>query len=123
MKRGVESLKSGAAPETTFFCLSNANVVFIRLILEHHNLGSLFNEVVSNPAEWTPEGCLVIRRRVPPEGVQHGCDAKPRACSANMCKGKLVFSKFDLRFTHHNFGSYREGAGCVYPAEGRVAGV
>lgn len=34
MVRAVKSLKARLEPETTFFCLSNANSVFISTILE-----------------------------------------------------------------------------------------
>jgi len=34
MVRGVKAVKEATVPKTTFFCLSNANSVFINTILE-----------------------------------------------------------------------------------------
>ena len=45
---------------------------------------SLFDEIITNPAAWKDNGLLEIRRRVSPDGPQHGCKV---GCSANMCKG------------------------------------
>lgn len=83
VKRGVSNLK--AAGQTTFFLLSNSNTVYIDTILRHHNLSSLFDEIVTNPASFSPEGALVLNRRVlATDAQQHGCTV---GCSANMCKG------------------------------------
>lgn len=101
MVRGVKKLKETADPTTTFFCLSNANSVFISTILKvtrviifsHHvnetrtkskGLENLFEEIVTNPAEWESSGLLNLRRRVDPNGPQHSCKV---GCSSNMCKG------------------------------------
>ncbi|TFK44376.1 phosphatase phospho-type [Crucibulum laeve] len=83
MVRGVSNLKD--AGKTTFFCLSNANSVFISTILKSKGLETLFHEIITNPAEWAPSGLLKLRRRVDPAGTQHGCKV---GCSPNMCKGK-----------------------------------
>ncbi|KAF9469933.1 phosphatase phospho-type [Collybia nuda] len=82
MVRAVSKLKADG--KTTFFCLSNANSVFINTILESKGLELLFEEVVTNPAEWEPSGLLKLRRRVDPRGPQHTCTI---GCSPNMCKG------------------------------------
>ncbi|KAF8894026.1 phosphatase phospho-type [Infundibulicybe gibba] len=82
MVRAVTALKAGG--KTTFFCLSNANAVFISTILEAKGLQDLFEEIVTNPAKWEPSGLLALRRRVDPDGPQHGCQ---NGCSPNMCKG------------------------------------
>ncbi|KAJ7446267.1 phosphatase phospho-type [Mycena galericulata] len=82
MVRAITNLK--AAGKTTFFCLSNANSVYISTILKDKGLDTLFTEVVTNPAEWEPSGLLALRRRVDPNGPQHTCAV---GCSANMCKG------------------------------------
>ncbi|KAM0752877.1 hypothetical protein T439DRAFT_323486 [Meredithblackwellia eburnea MCA 4105] len=88
MKRATQSLKARPTPSTTFFCLSNANVEFIRIVLSHHGLSELFDQILSNPASWNEEGCLEIKRYVEASApVQHTCDTKPRKCSPNMCKG------------------------------------
>ncbi|KAJ7287845.1 phosphatase phospho-type [Mycena rebaudengoi] len=83
MVRAITNLK--AAGNTTFFCLSNANSVYISLILKEKGLDAHFTEVVTNPAEWEPSGLLNLRRRVDPSGPQHNCTV---GCSANMCKGE-----------------------------------
>ncbi|KAF8236543.1 hypothetical protein L208DRAFT_1450992 [Tricholoma matsutake] len=83
MVRGVSKLKE--AGKTTFFCLSNANEVFINTILKSKKLETLFEEIVTNPAEWDASGLLKLRRRVDPSGPQHNCTV---GCSPNMCKGE-----------------------------------
>jgi len=85
MVRAITDLKKTADPETTLFCLSNANSVFISTILQDKGLLGLFTEIVTNPAEWDESGLLKLRRRIDPAGVQHGCTV---GCSANMCKGE-----------------------------------
>ncbi|KII92830.1 hypothetical protein PLICRDRAFT_51170 [Plicaturopsis crispa FD-325 SS-3] len=84
MKRAVTNLKASSGSETTFFCLSNANAVFIPTILKSKGLDTLFEKIVTNPAEWDPSGLLRVRRRVDPNGPQHQCSV---GCSPNMCKG------------------------------------
>lgn len=107
MVRAVTKLKVASNPTTTFFCLSNANAVFISTILEvcppHLNiiffflseqskgLQNLFEEIVTNPAEFDPSGLLKLRRRVDPDGPQHGCTV---GCSPNMCKGDSFILPF-----------------------------
>ncbi|KAF8303346.1 hypothetical protein DL93DRAFT_2173054 [Clavulina sp. PMI_390] len=85
MARAVRFLKETKNPDTTFLCLSNSNSVYISTILEKHGLTDIFTEIITNPAEWTPEGLLKIRRRVDPNGPQHTCKI---GCSPNMCKGE-----------------------------------
>ncbi|EGN99699.1 hypothetical protein SERLA73DRAFT_135051 [Serpula lacrymans var. lacrymans S7.3] len=85
MVRGVTKLKEASNPTTTFFCLSNANSVFISTILESKGLQNLFEEIVTNPAHFEPSGLLKLRRRVDPAGPQHTCQV---GCSPNMCKGE-----------------------------------
>ncbi|KAI0675254.1 phosphatase phospho-type [Trametes maxima] len=82
MIRGTSALKSRG--KTTFFCLSNANIIFITTILKSKGLENLFDEIITNPAEWDPSGLLKLRRRVDPAGPQHECKV---GCSPNMCKG------------------------------------
>ncbi|EPQ29326.1 uncharacterized protein PFL1_03081 [Pseudozyma flocculosa PF-1] len=89
MMRGVKALKQSANVDTTFFLLSNSNQVYIDTILEHHNLlppaFELFTEIVTNPATWSPSGCLQLSRRIPASSPnQHACSV---GCSPNMCKG------------------------------------
>jgi pyridoxal phosphate phosphatase PHOSPHO2 len=84
MIRAVEKLKEGTSPSTKFFCLSNANEIYIKTILQSKGLENLFDEIVTNPAKWEDNGLLNLRRRVDPAGPQHGCKV---GCSPNMCKG------------------------------------
>ncbi|KAJ3791063.1 phosphatase phospho-type [Lentinula aff. detonsa] len=83
MIRAVSNLKSRG--KTTFLCLSNANSVFISTILKEKGLETLFEEIITNPAEWDASGLLKLRRRIEPEGAQHNCKV---GCSPNMCKGE-----------------------------------
>ncbi|KAI0930478.1 hypothetical protein AcW1_009148 [Taiwanofungus camphoratus] len=85
MARGVQNLKAKSSPKTTFFCLSNANIIFISTILKAQGLDTLFEEIVTNPAEWDASGLLKLRRRIDPAGPQHQCKV---GCSPNMCKGE-----------------------------------
>lgn len=48
MARGVKNLKARSNPQTTFFCLSNANSVFISTILEVISCLSLSHTTVTN---------------------------------------------------------------------------
>jgi len=81
----VRSLKVAEDPHTAFLCLSNSNQVYINTILEHQGLTNIFDEIITNPAEWTEDGLLKIRRRIDPDGPQHNCAV---GCSPNMCKGE-----------------------------------
>ncbi|KAI0082062.1 hypothetical protein K474DRAFT_1655996 [Panus rudis PR-1116 ss-1] len=85
MIRAVKTLKAKDSPQTTFLCLSNANSVFISTILKEKGLDDLFEEIITNPAEWDPSGLLKLQRRVDPSGPQHQCKV---GCSPNMCKGE-----------------------------------
>ncbi|KAK7692568.1 hypothetical protein QCA50_004198 [Cerrena zonata] len=85
MARAVKTLKAQATPQTKFLCLSNANSVFIPTILKEKGLEDLFEEIITNPAEWDPSGLLKLRRRIDPSAVQHECKV---GCSPNMCKGE-----------------------------------
>lgn len=85
MVRAISNLKNASSPTTTFFCLSNANSVFISTILESKGLLNVFEEIITNPASFEPSGLLKLRRRVDPTGPQHLCKV---GCSPNMCKGE-----------------------------------
>jgi len=56
------------------------------LLPQSKKLENLFEEIVTNPAEWDPSGLLRLKRRVDPNGPQHNCTV---GCSPNMCKGAL----------------------------------
>ncbi|SGY14259.1 BQ5605_C010g06121 [Microbotryum silenes-dioicae] len=82
MLRGVQTAKARTDSKTRFLCLSNSNSVYINTILKHHNMENFFEEIITNPAEWKGN-LLDLRRRVDPNGPQHGCKV---GCSPNMCK-------------------------------------
>jgi len=68
------------------YILSDANAVYIQSFLSAHDLTALFSErVVTNPAHFSEDGCLVIRPFTPPS-TPHGC---PR-CPVNLCKGAVL---------------------------------
>ena len=95
MKRAVLSLKGASSPETTLFCLSNSNTVYIDVILKHHKLTDLFTRVTTNPSYWTEDDKLIISRRVAPDAPkQHGCKV---GCSENMCKGQSLIHLLGYR--------------------------
>lgn len=84
MLRAVKKLKASEDPSATFFCLSNANEVFISTILKDKGVANIFDRVTTNPATWEDNDLLVVRRRIDPNGDQHTCQV---GCSPNMCKG------------------------------------
>lgn len=53
----------------------------------------VFDEVVTNPAQFNSDGLLELRRRVDPNGPQHSCKV---GCSPNMCKGTFCHSPLSL---------------------------
>jgi len=81
--RAVKKLKEEG--KTTFLCLSSSNSVFISTVLESKGLETLFQEIVTNPAEWDPSGLLKLRRKVDPAGPPHNCKV---GCNPNLCKGQ-----------------------------------
>ncbi len=124
MIRAVKKLKARSSPSTIFFCLSNSNSVFIATILkvkllklllfngsaqfaQSKGLQDLFEEIVTNPAEWDPSGLLNLRRRVDPNGTQHQCKV---GCSPNMCKGQ---TEHDEKFYFINEVRIRRRAGSL----------
>jgi len=96
MVRAVQNLKAGG--KTSFLCLSNANSVFISTILKSKGLSDLFEEIVTNPAEWDPNGLLKVRRRIAPDApYQHQCKV---GCSPNMCKGEELDAFLERHGVH-----------------------
>jgi len=96
MIRAIKAVKGRTDIQTTFFCLSNANEVFIKTILESKGLQNFFDAIVTNTASWEPSGLLNLRRRVDPNGPQHACKV---GCSPNMCKGEELTAFLDERDT------------------------
>ncbi|KAH7108425.1 phosphatase phospho-type [Auriculariales sp. MPI-PUGE-AT-0066] len=89
MKRGLTLLKTTVKPKTTFLCLSNANSVYISTVLKANDLGHIYDETITNPAEWDNAGRLRVHRRIPADGPQHGCKV---GCKPNMCKGEELMN-------------------------------
>lgn len=71
----------GEREDTEFIVLSDANNLFIRLVLEANNILHMFNGVYSNPAEFTADGRVSISHY-----HKHACDR----CPANLCKGTVL---------------------------------
>jgi pyridoxal phosphate phosphatase PHOSPHO2 len=75
----------GNAP---IYIISDANTVFIDLILQSHKLDHCFEQVITNPAEFDVAGKLSIIQRQEFLNKQHslsghGC----KQCPVNLCKG------------------------------------
>ncbi|GAA5973827.1 hypothetical protein JCM11641_003178 [Rhodosporidiobolus odoratus] len=85
MKRMILSLKASTDPRVSVTILSNSNSVYIDTIMKHQGLDTVIDEVITNPAQFDDKGCLVVKRRVDPNGPQHSCTV---GCSPNMCKGE-----------------------------------
>ena len=60
------------------------HVIFPHALSQERGLDTLFDEIITNPAQWDSSGLLKLRRRVDPSGPQHKCQV---GCSPNMCKG------------------------------------
>lgn len=97
MKRGLLHLKATTIPTTTFFCLSNANQVYITTVLKANGLSDLYHEIITNPAHFDDTGLLHVRRRVSPDGPQHSCKV---GCKPNMCKGEELTNFLARRGTY-----------------------
>lgn len=89
MIRGLRSIKE-RNPNVELVILSNSNEVYIDVILKHHKIDNLFSSVITNKAHWSNDGCLMLSRRVDPNGPQHNCKI---GCSPNMCKGEFFPKK------------------------------
>src|SRR6267154_5366957 len=66
--------------------------------LQSKGLTTLFEEIVTNPAEWDTSGLLRLRRKIDPNGPQHACKI---GCSPNMCKGMVrhISNFFSINFS------------------------
>ena len=53
---------------------------------QHQGMTDIFQEIMTNPAEFKDSGLLEINRRIlASDAKQHSCKV---GCSANMCKGE-----------------------------------
>lgn len=75
-------------PTITQYILSDANEVYIQSFLAAHNLSPVFDgRVVTNPAHFSEDGCLIIEPQTPPT-TPHNCPH----CPVNLCKGRALKS-------------------------------
>eukprot|EP00933_Yihiella_yeosuensis_P017612 TRINITY_DN14674_c6_g1_i1.p1 TRINITY_DN14674_c6_g1~~TRINITY_DN14674_c6_g1_i1.p1 ORF type:complete len:193 (+),score=28.66 TRINITY_DN14674_c6_g1_i1:92-670(+) len=73
-----------ASEQADQIILSDANTVFIQSFLEKAHLRHNFKEIISNPAEFDPDGRLHINPYH--SGEPHNCPL----CPPNLCKGKVL---------------------------------
>ncbi|XP_054784772.1 inorganic pyrophosphatase 2-like [Prosopis cineraria] len=66
--------------------VSDANIFFIRTILEHHGVSDRFSEIIANPSFVDEEGRLRIFPYHDYLKSSHECNL----CPPNMCKGKII---------------------------------
>ena len=109
MKRALVNIKQRYGSNVVLFILSNSNAVFIDVILRHHGLRDLFDEIITNRAHFDDAGLLVIERRIDPSAEQHDCDV---GCSPNMCKGAELSAYLTA---HGGFEAFRK---IVYTGDG-----
>jgi len=70
----------------SMFCvMSDANMMFIKTVLQHQRLDQVFQQIFTNPAQFDPEERLCMEPLVKPDSP-HGCTR----CEINICKGLLV---------------------------------
>jgi pyridoxal phosphate phosphatase PHOSPHO2 len=78
MKQALRLLESLCNVEVII--ISDANSVFIDIILSHHGLTETFKTVITNPAQFNEDGLLCVRYH---DESGHECDR----CPVNLCKG------------------------------------
>jgi len=83
----IESVKLLVENNCNIKILSDANTIYIDTILEASNIKNHINEIVTNPAYFSPEGRLRVEPYHPIN--HHNC----ANCPTNLCKG-LVMSSF-----------------------------
>ncbi|KAK9762423.1 hypothetical protein K7432_011852 [Basidiobolus ranarum] len=89
----IKALHIAKEANADIMIISDANSVAISKVLNHYQVDHLFNKIITNAAQWTEDGKLVINRLVPKE-TPHGCSTKAEGfghtCSVNMCKGQEI---------------------------------
>ncbi|ORY02645.1 hypothetical protein K493DRAFT_334579 [Basidiobolus meristosporus CBS 931.73] len=89
----IKALHIAKAANADIMIISDANTIAISRILTHYQINNLFTKIITNPAQWSDEGKLVVDRLVPKE-TPHGCrtmaEGYGRTCCANMCKGQEI---------------------------------
>lgn len=89
----LHALREAAAAGLPVHIVSDANEVYIQVLLEHLGIAGLVQRVVTNPAHWGANERLHIRKYV--DGVDrpaHGCDR----CPVNMCKRRILADELAL---------------------------
>ncbi|KAG0252111.1 hypothetical protein DFQ27_008257 [Actinomortierella ambigua] len=82
MIEALEQLKS----QGTYICiLSDANTVYIDIILKAYGISHLIDRVITNPAYYDETERLHVQRHHGLDLPPHGC---PNPCAANLCKGQ-----------------------------------
>ncbi|GLJ29269.1 hypothetical protein SUGI_0577230 [Cryptomeria japonica] len=82
----IRAIKSAHSLGCDLRIVSDANLFFIKTVLEHYDLLQFFTEIITNPAKIDEEGRLKIFPFHSDSAVPHGC----QLCPANMCKGTIV---------------------------------
>ena len=90
---------------TDLIVLSDANDLFINLVLESNNISHMFKNVFSNPAKFDEQGSVSINHY-----HSHSCDR----CPANLCKG-TVLKTFTQERMYSRIIYFGDGRGDVCP--------
>jgi len=94
----IQAIRLAKSAGAELIILSDANSVFIEVILKAYGCEDVFSEVVTNPGWFEENGRLSVRRWVPAE-KPHGCGM----CSLNMCKGFFFFYYYLISFLFFSF--------------------
>ncbi|KAF9984719.1 hypothetical protein BGZ75_003719 [Mortierella antarctica] len=89
MIQALELMKSEGAD---LYILSDANTVYIDTVLKAYKIDHLFTKVITNPAEFDPQGRLNVVRFHGLDQTPHGC---PLPCQPNLCKGQELQKLID----------------------------
>lgn len=81
----MAAIREAAASGVPVHIVSDANAVYIDVLLDHLGLKGCITAVHTNPAHWDADGRLRIGPYVPPHSP-HGCGR----CPVNMCKGAIL---------------------------------
>ncbi|KAF9975883.1 hypothetical protein BGZ73_000281 [Actinomortierella ambigua] len=95
-KEMIEALEHLKSQGTDICILSDANSVYIDVILKAYGISHLFDRVITNPASYDETERLHVQRRHGRDLPPHGC---PNPCSANLCKGQ----ELDAMMSIHDY--------------------
>lgn len=105
----LEAIRLGGAKNARQVVLSDANTVFIEAFLEKQGLRGLFQEVITNPAQFDEQGRLHITPHH--TGAPHSCPL----CPQNLCKGS-VLERLRAAFAPERIVYVGDGGGDFCPA-------